>query len=175
MPGGVLVAEAGGNDVLHVGDDGEVRMVAPLPDQVVDGATVESVPSAITRGPDGAFYVSEYSGEPTRIGAARVWRLVPGRAPIVVATGFTGIIDLAFDHRGRMLVLEIAEKGFDSPDRTGRLIRVGRDGTRTTLAREGLEHPGGVAVTPAGDICVTNRTSGMGDNSGRLLEITTRD
>ncbi|MFT7837007.1 ScyD/ScyE family protein [Saccharothrix sp. BKS2] len=171
VPGGALVAEAGGNNILFAGDDGTVRMVALLPDQVIGDTVVESVPSAITRGPDGAFYISEYSGEPTRIGAARVWRLVPGRTPTVVARGFTGIIDMTFDNRGRMLILELAEKGFDSPDRTGRLIRVERDGTRTVLAREGLEHPGGVAVAPNGDIYLTNRTTGMGDNSGQLLRL----
>ncbi|MFJ6573610.1 ScyD/ScyE family protein [Streptomyces sp. NPDC091292] len=174
VPGGTLVAEAGGNGILRVGDNGSVKLVAALPDQIIDGATVESVPTAITPGPDGAFYISEYSGEPTRIGVARIWRLVPGKSPVVVARGFTGVIDLAFDRQGRMLVLELAEKGFDDPDRTGRLIRVERDGRRTVLAREGLEHPGGVAVAPNGDIYLTNRTTSLGEATGQLLRLRSR-
>lgn len=174
VPGGTLVAEAGGNGILRVGDDGSVRLLAALPDQTIDGRAVESVPTAITKGPDGAFYISEYSGEPTLIGAARIWRLVPGKPPVVVARGFTGAIDLAFDRQGRMLVLELAEKGFDSPDKTGRLIRVERDGARTVLAREGLEHPGGVAVAPNGDIYLTNRTTTLGEATGQLLRLRAR-
>ncbi|MFI1016668.1 ScyD/ScyE family protein [Streptomyces sp. NPDC020965] len=174
VPGGTLVAEAGGNGILRVGDNGSVRMIAALPDQSIDGKTVESVPTAITRGPDGAYYISEYSGEPTVIGAARIWRLVPGKSPTVVARGFTGAIDLTFDRQGRMLVLELAANGFDSPDKTGRLIRVERDGQRTVLAREGLEHPGGVAVAPNGDIYLTNRTTSLGEATGQLLRLRSR-
>ncbi|MFJ9431944.1 ScyD/ScyE family protein [Streptomyces sp. NPDC101490] len=171
VPGGTLVAEAGGNDILMVSDSGAVRMVALLPDQIVDGSPSEAVPTTIVRGPDGAFYISEYGGEPTRIGKARIWRLVPGKTPTVVTSGFTGVIDLAFDRQGRMLVLELAERGFDSPDRTGRLVRVEHDGRRTVLAREGLEHPGGVTVAPNGDIYLTNRTTSLGEANGQLLRL----
>lgn len=171
VPGGTLVAEAGGNNILSVTDGGSVRMVALMPDQIVDGKPLESVPSAIAKGPDGAFYISEYSGEPTQLGKARIWRMAPGRKPVVVTSGFTGVIDLAFDRQGRMLVLELAEKGFDSPDRTGRLLRVERDGRRTVLAREGLEHPGGVTVAPNGDIYLTNRTTSLGEANGQLLRL----
>ncbi|MFC8624512.1 ScyD/ScyE family protein [Streptomyces anulatus] len=171
VPGGTLVAEAGGNNILSVTDNGSVRMVALLPDQIVDGKPLESVPSTIVKGPDGAFYISEYSGEPTQLGKARIWRMAPGRKPTVVTSGFTGVIDLAFDRQGRMLVLELAEKGFDSPDRTGRLVRVEKDGDRTVLAREGLEHPGGVTVAPDGDIYLTNRTTSLGEANGQLLRL----
>ncbi|MFH8476739.1 ScyD/ScyE family protein [Streptomyces sp. NPDC018000] len=171
VPGGTLVAEAGGNDILWVSDSGSVRMLALLPDQIIDGSPSESVPSAIVRGPDGTFYISEYSGEPTQMGKARIWRLVPGWKPTVVTSGFTGIIDLAFDRQGRMLVLELAEQGFDSPDRTGRLVRIEHNGKRTVLAREGLEHPGGVTVAPNGDIYLTNRTTSLGEANGQLLRL----
>jgi hypothetical protein len=174
VPGGHLVAEAGGNTILFVSDSGDVRMVAAMPDQVVEGQVVESVPTAIVRGPDGAFYIGEYSGEPTRVGVARIWRLVPGQRPTPVASGFTGIIDIAFDRSGRLLVLELAEKGFDSPDQTGRLVRVERDGSRTVLAREGLRHPGGVAVAPNGDLYVTNVTTSLGEATGQLLRLRVR-
>lgn len=170
-PEGTYVAEAGGNTVLLVSPAGEVGLAAALPDQVVGDSTVESVPSAIARGPDGAYYIGEYSGEPTVIGAARIWRWEPGSAPAVLHTGFTGIIDVAFDQQGRMLVLELAREGFDSPDRTGRLVRMEPDGTRTTVATDGLEHPGGVVAGPGNALYVTNRTTGLGDDSGQLLRI----
>lgn len=132
--------------------------------EVIDGKTVESVPSAIALGPAGAYYIREYSGEPTIVGAARVWRWVPGTAPEVVHSGFTGVIDLTFDEQGRMLVLELAQQGFDAPDRTGRLVRVEDDGQQVVI-------PGGVLATPGGDLHVTNKTTGLGDSSGELLRI----
>ena len=170
-PEGTYVAEAGGNAILLVSPAGEVSMATAMPDQTIDGKTVESVPSAIALGPDGAYYISEYSGEPTVIGAARVWRWAPGTAPEVVHSGFTGIIDLTFDEQGRMLVLELAQEGFDAADRTGRLVRLEEDGQQVVIATTGLEHPGGVLATPGGDLYVTNRTTGLGDSSGELLRI----
>ncbi|MFF9402116.1 ScyD/ScyE family protein [Streptomyces sp. NPDC014744] len=171
VPGGTLVAEAGGNDILWVSSDsGSVRILALMPDQVIDGSPSESVPSAIVRGPDGAFCISEYGGEPTQMGKARIWRSCP------VETDRRDervhrIIDLTFDRQGRILVLEPAEQGFDSPDRTGRLVRIEHNGKRTVLAREGLEHPGGVTVAPNDGIHPTNRTTSLGEANGQLLRL----
>jgi hypothetical protein len=39
----------------------------------------------------------------------------------VYATGFTNIIDIAFDQRGRLVMLEIAKNGLLSGDPTGAL------------------------------------------------------
>jgi sugar lactone lactonase YvrE len=106
---------------------------------------VQSVPSALAVGPDGALYVGELTGWPYRIGAARVWRIAPGTKPKVFATGFTNISDLAFDGND-MLVLEIASKGIQNPASTGVLIRVSPGGKRIVLASKGLVFPTGVAV-----------------------------
>lgn len=62
-------------------------------------------------------------------------------------------------------------KGFDSPDRTGKLVRVERDGRRTVLARKGLEYPGGVTVAPNGDLYRTNRTTSLAEANGQLLRL----
>jgi DNA-binding CsgD family transcriptional regulator len=42
----------------------------------------------------------------------------------VYATGFTNIIDIAFDRHGRLLVLEIFKNGLPSGDPTGSLVRI---------------------------------------------------
>jgi hypothetical protein len=59
-----------------------------------------------------------------------VFRVVPGHAPRVFARGFTNIIDIAFDKRGRLYVLEIATNGLlNTPANelpVGRLVRVNK-------------------------------------------------
>ena len=66
------------------------------------------------------------------------------------ARGFTNIIEIAFDRRGRLYVLEISKDGLLNVPQdelpVGALIRVNRDGSRTTLASEGLNAPGGFVL-----------------------------
>jgi hypothetical protein len=171
------VADAGGNDVLRVDRHGRIKVLAVFEPEFVqapgipDPIPMQPVPTSVARGPDGALYVGQLIGFPFPVGGANVWRLAPGRAPEVVADGFTNIIDIAFDRRGRLLVLEIAHNGLLSGDPTGALIRVERDGSRTTLASEGLVAPGGMAVGRHGVIYVSNKTTSAGE--GEVLRIRT--
>jgi hypothetical protein len=108
---------------------------------------MQSVPTTVVRGPDGAYYyVGELTGFPFPVGGARVWRVVPGHQPTVFAADFTNIIDITFDRRGHLLVLEIFKNGLLSGDPTGALVRVARDGSRTEIASAGLVTPTSVAV-----------------------------
>ena len=83
-------------------------------------------------GPDGAYYVGELTGAPFDVGVARVYRVVPGKAPEVFLEGFTAIIDLTFGPDCSLYVL----------------LRIAPAGTRTTLASEGLIKPTSVAIAP---------------------------
>lgn len=161
-----LVLDAGGNDLLRLGPKG-VEVVAVFPPQMVDAPPflglppgtqipAQSVPTGLTRGPDGAFYVGELTGFPFPVGKARVWRVVPGQAPQVFATGFTNIIDVTFGPDGNLFVLELKKNGLLQDDPTGALIKVAPDGTRTEVASQGLVFPGGVAVDDDGTAYVTN-------------------
>jgi hypothetical protein len=148
-----VVADAAANDVLRVGPTGQVSLLAVfkqrlVPDPTSAGALVpmDSVPDALAVGPDGALYVGELTGFPFPIGGARIYRLVPGQTPQIFADGFTNIIDMAFDIDGSLLVLEIAKNSLLSNDHTGALVRLNRDGSRTTLISEGLSYPTAVAV-----------------------------
>ena len=155
--GGFLVADAGGNSLVRVSPNGSLSTVATFPDQLVDAPPMmglppgtkipsEAVPTSVVRGPDGAYYVGTLTGFPFAPGSARVFRVVPGRTPTVYASGFTNIIDLAFGPGGKLYVLEIAHNGLLSGDQTGALIRVGRDGSQTIVASEGLTAPAGLAI-----------------------------
>jgi hypothetical protein len=154
---GELVADAGGNSLVRVSKKGTVSPVATFPDQLVDappflglppGAQIpmQAVPTSVVRGPDGAYYVGMLTGFPFQVGSARVYRVVPGKAPTIHASGFTNIIDLAFGPDRTLYVLEIAHNGLLSGDPTGALIRV-RDGEPgRVIASTGLNTPGGLAI-----------------------------
>jgi hypothetical protein len=69
---GTFVADAAGNDIIHVSSDGTTSLAVYLPPRDFGGdPDYESVPTSITRGPDGAYYISELTGYPYHVGAAR--------------------------------------------------------------------------------------------------------
>jgi len=173
-PRSQYVIDAGGNDLLKVDRKGRISVVAVFPllspaPAPPDGTPVQAqpVPTSVVRGPDGAFYVGQLTGFPFPPHQASVFRVVPGHDPEVFAGGFTNIIDIAFDKRGRLYVLEIATEGLlNAPENAlpvGRLIRVEKNGHRTTLAQEGLNAPGGF-VLGHGAAYITNNSilSGAG-------------
>jgi len=167
---GVVVADAAANAVMRVEYTGTVSVVDVPPRLQFKDKTIDSGPTGIVRGPDGAYYVGELTGVPFPVGGARVWRLAPGQGRELVSSGFTNILDLALDRKGRLLVLEMAQKGILSGDVTGRLVRIESNGDHTVLASEGLVDPGGVDVAPNGDVYITNRTNGP-NGQGELLRI----
>ena len=150
--GGYAVADAAGNDLLWIGPKGTVSVLAVFPTQTVTlskavakeiGApatmraiSVQSVPTSVTVGPDGALYVGELTGVPFAPGKARIWRVVPGKKASLYASGFTNISDLAFDGKN-LLVLEIAARGLLDRSSPGALIRLtpGREAHRARKRR----------------------------------------
>lgn len=96
------------------------------------------------------------------------------------------ITDVAFDPQGRLLVLEVDQAGLADPasqsgglPTPGAIIRINKDGTRTTIASTGLEYPAGFAVTKSGTIYVTNASVVQGKNdpyeakfSGEVVRVT---
>lgn len=156
-----VVADAGGNSLVEVRTNGTMRTLAVFPARIVDSPfgpiPMQAVPTTVTRGPDGAYYVGQLTGFPFPVGGANVYRVpVGGGTPQVYRSGFTNIIDIAFGPDGSLYVLEIAANGLLSDDLTGALIRVYPDDSRETVASDGLVAPGGVAVGPDGALYVTN-------------------
>lgn len=140
-----LVTDAGGNTLLRVSDQGAMATLAVFPSRA-HGRTTDAVPTAVALGPDGAYYVGELTGAPFDVGAARVYRVVPGKTPEVFLEGFTAIIDLTFGPDCSLYVLQHATgAGLSGP---GALLRIAPDGTRTTLASEGLIKPTSVVIAP---------------------------
>ncbi|ACZ31219.1 conserved hypothetical protein [Xylanimonas cellulosilytica DSM 15894] len=153
---GYVVVDAGGNSLLSVDKRGVVSTLATFPHRLVDAPPelglppgtqlpMDAVPTSVTRGPDGAYYVGQLTGFPFPLGGANVYRVVPGKKPTVYASGFTNIIDVGFGPDGRLYVLEIAHNGLLSGDTTGALWRVKGKGSAVQVKTPTLTAPGGLA------------------------------
>jgi hypothetical protein len=158
LPGGQVVSDAGANDLLRIGSNGHVSVLATFPNRLVDAPPflglppgtqipMDAVPTSVVKGPDGAFYVGQLTGFPFPSGGANVYRVpAGGGTPEVFASGFTNIIDIGFDATGTLYVLEIFQNGLLSGDPTGALIRVDANGGQHTVMSTGLITPGGLAL-----------------------------
>ena len=111
-----LVADAAGNTLLYVNQQGKIDWVASFPTQ----GGIQPVPTSVVVGPDGAYYVGELTGAPFPTGLSRIWRIAPGTrhaacgtspACSVVVSGLTAIIDLQFGPDGRLYVAQIDDAG----------------------------------------------------------------
>jgi len=173
--GRVVVADAGGNDLLSVRKHHRTKVLAvfpatpgvPSPFGPVD---MQAVPTSVARGPHGSWYVGQLTGFPFPVGGAKVFKVVPGKAPKVVAEGFTNIIDIAVAKDGSLLVLEIARNGLLSGDLAGRLVKVKKDGTQKEIVVDGLVAPGGLAVGRNGAIYISNYS--VFPDMGQVLKVT---
>jgi hypothetical protein len=164
--GGYAVVDAAANDLLWVSPFGGITQLATFP---AEASGIQAVPTSVTVGPDHALYVGQLGGATgPDIGTEVVYRVVPGRAPTVYATGFTTITDLAFDRAGHLLVLEYNTSGLTAPTGAGALVEVSPNGTETTLTTT-LTDPTGVAVGPNGSIYISN--NGDSPTAGQIVRI----
>jgi hypothetical protein len=177
--GRFVISDAGGNSVL-VAKGERLSALVVFPNRVVANplpfgppqVPMQAVPTGIVEGPDGAYYMSQLTGFPFPIGAANVYRIDPRTgAASIYASGFTNIMDLAFDETGTLYVLEIDSNGIIVPPVFGAIRAVSRDGARrTVIAPDGtLTEPGGIAVSDQRDLFVTNRSRSPDD--GQVLRI----
>jgi len=167
--GNFIVADAGGNSFVQATDAGAVStlgVLAAKPNPLPFGPPVyQGVPTSVAIGPDGDYYIGQLTGFPFPAGAADVYRYDPNTQITSVAySGFTNIIDLDFDSSGNLYVLQISSNGLASPNGpgTGLLLKIdGQTGVRTTIASDGLEAPGGMAIQEGANglvFYVTNHT-----------------
>jgi sugar lactone lactonase YvrE len=151
------VADAGANILVQVKGNGKIRVLAFFP--VPKGSVSDAVPTCVARGPDGALYVGELLGGQYAPGHARIWRVVPGHAPKVWATGLTTVQGCGFGRDGAFYATEFQVGGLnESPtgNPAGDVVRIDRHGHRTHLGVGKLFYPSGFAAGADGAIYVSN-------------------
>jgi len=165
--GDLYAVEPNHGELVRVTTGGEVS-------RVVDISAVEGhiVPTAIAY--HGNFYVGNLSTFPLVPGASSIYHITPsGRIP--ETTGhLTSVLGVAFDGSGKMYALEntvcpSADPCMPSPF-SGRVVRVARDGSLTTIA-SGLMLPTGMTFGPDGALYVSVFGFGAPAGAGAVVRI----
>jgi hypothetical protein len=151
------VIDAGANTLVDVHRNGAAKVIAFFP--VPKGSQSDSVPTCVARGPDGALYVGELLGGFYSPGHARIWRVVPGHAPKVWATGLSTVQGCGFGHDGAFYATEYQTGGLNegpTANPAGDVVRIDRHGHRTHLGVGKLFFPSGFAAGSDGSLYVSN-------------------
>jgi hypothetical protein len=169
---GLFVSSSGANTIFHVTLDGKVTPYAifkerPNPEfPGLGGPTMDTVPTGIAVGPDGALYVSTLTGFPFPEGGAVVYRmedkdkdgdaLEPGETT-VFASGLTTATDLAFEKDGSLLVAQFSlDMLTEAP---GNVVRI-KNGAMSVVGAP-LVSPTGITVLDDGTILVAQEFLGI--------------
>lgn len=172
--GRVVGTDSGGNTLLRARRHHltpRTRTVAVFPDVTVPlppppngpGGTgpMQAVPTSVAAGHHGAYYVSQLTGFPFPPGAAHIFRVVPGHAPTVWASGLTNVTDLTWSH-GKLYAVQISDTGLLTGV-SGSLVRVHRgDNTPEDTVADNLVAPYGVAIRNGAAFVTTCAVGGPG-------------
>ncbi|MCC5636754.1 ScyD/ScyE family protein [Nostoc sp. CHAB 5844] len=193
------VVDGGGNSIYSVGLDGSgIKDVAAFPLKVIPRdqleypdlgpdvdpntlpVTQQSVPTGIAIAPDGNLTVSEYTYFPYPEGEARIFSVNPNDLGIdIIEDGFTQLTGVTYDPEGNLYALQhinvsewkaIQQGGIITGDISGSVIKIGTDGTRTTIwSGDGLEAASGITYGPDGNLYISNRARLAG--TGQIIRI----
>jgi hypothetical protein len=157
--GGVMIMDAGANAMVRLAANGELSTVLAFSNNTTvpgpgcpPAASRDFVPTAITVGPDGAYYFGHLNGLQVLQGSSKVYRMERGGTPEVFLENFTWIVALAFDTSGNLYVLQFTDSGQQNAG--GALIRVAPDGTRQKVVT-GLPHATGLAIDSDGAVYIS--------------------
>lgn len=178
LPGEVLVADAGANDVVRY-QDGKLSLFKLIPGlqtgncagPPTDNVNCDSVPTALAVGPDGLIYVGCFFGPP---GTAEVLALDPHTGRVVrTISGLTGVNGLAVGRDGSVYVSQLfTQFGANGPDpNSGEVTRIRPDGTQTSTpvpAPAGLAIVGHSLYVSAWSISPASGLPGVPDSSGQI-------
>ena len=151
------VVDAGANILVDVKRNAVAKVRAFF--GVPAGSQSDSVPTCVARGPDGALYVGELLGGFYAPGHAHIWRVVPGHAPKVWATGLSTVQGCGFGRDGAFYATEFQVAGLNEDpgaNPAGDVVRIDRHGQRTHLGVGKLFFPSGFAAGSDGAIYVSN-------------------
>ena len=175
--GRLVVADAGGNTLLKTDRRGRLAVLSLFPSTPPGPDGIQAVPTGVVEGPHGDYFMTQLTGFPFPVGGANVYRVDSRSGDAeVFASGFTNLMDLAFDRHGKLWVLEIDHDslfGPVGPSTDGAIYSVDRQGNKTQLELPAgtLTHPGGITVGRDGSLYVTNNSDVAGE--GEVLRIKT--
>jgi hypothetical protein len=123
----------------------------------------------------GEFYIGNLFTFPIVDGSSSIYRVSPSGNISVWAKGFTTILGLEFDKKGRLYVLEnTTGNPFPTPG-TGTIIRLDKSGKRDTVAT-GLFLPTAITIGPDRNLYVSNKGFGPPiPGFGEILQIDLHD
>lgn len=196
----LVVVDAGANILLSVNTDGSnLKQIAAIPDRILinpifPGAKsqnfdrghvpppsahpqappaevpMQSVPTDVIKGADGAYYVCEFTGFPFPEGDAKIYRIDASGELEVFADGFTQLIDMAVDTDGNLYVLQHMNQSGWKGKPEGALIKIAPNGERTILVSgNGLESPSAFTIGDDGAFYIINRGGRPG--SGQIIRM----
>jgi DNA-binding beta-propeller fold protein YncE len=161
----LYVTDGASGRVLRVALDGNIRAFAQLP---------QMPPlTGLAFGPDGKLYVTMFSTLPHAPGSGAIWAADASGALSSAAAGLTMPIDVGFDALGTIYVLEFSDGGQPSQPYaagSGRLLRVERDGARTTLL-DRLDYPTAMVFSSAGDLYIAVGGAFSAPGQGAILKV----
>ncbi|HEX3274499.1 MAG TPA: ScyD/ScyE family protein [Gemmatimonadales bacterium] len=118
---------------------------------------------------NGVLYFGNLGVFPVVPRSEKIWRLGRDGAISLEARGFTTVLGLDFDGKGRMYVLETTQgAGFPTPG-TGRVVRVNQDGSRQVVVK-GLFFPTAMRFGPDGRLYISNKGFGP-PQPGEILRV----
>ena len=134
------------------------------------------VPTAIAY--HGNFYVGNLNTFPIVDGSSKIYKITPSGQVRAVVWGLTTVLGVAFDHIGRMYILEnTTGNDFPTPF-TGKVLRVTGFGTKEVIA-SGLFLPTAMTFGPDGALYVSNVGFGppptLPDGPGEVLKLVIHD
>ncbi|MCC5636753.1 ScyD/ScyE family protein [Nostoc sp. CHAB 5844] len=193
----IVTVDAGANDLLTVKTDGSnLQALTVFPQDILTNPVfpptgtpsnepgqvptptepppseiaIQAVPSSVVKGPDGAYYISQFTGFPFPEGGAKIYRVGTDGTTTVYADGFTQLTDLEFDTAGNLYALQYANQSAWKGDFDGSLIKIAADGTRTTiLSGNGLESPNALTIGSDGAFYISNRSDRPGQ--GQIIKV----
>lgn len=138
---GWVVTDSGGNDVVSTRKGGSTIGVLPRVPSFLLGDS-DAVPTDVVQGPDGAWYVSQLTGYPFAVGSSTIYRIVPGHAPQVWATGLSTVTSLAFADDGSLYAVQLGLLNGEP----GALVKVAPHSSAPQVVAGGLLMPYGLAI-----------------------------
>jgi hypothetical protein len=119
----------------------------------------------------GNFYVGNLGAFPIVDGTQNIYKVTPDGQIEIAATGFTAILGLVFDKKGRIYVLEMSTGNpFPTPG-TGRIVRVNKNGSKDVIAT-GLNFATAMTMGPDENLYVSHWGFGAAAGGGEVLKVT---